>query len=792
MKLFYAWGLAVWLCLAVCGVAVAQRTADARYTLSGYIRDSASAEALLGATVYVQELKSGTTANNYGFYSLTLPAGRYTVVFSYIGFSSRTLTVDLQRNTVLNPELGQEGLQVQEVVVSAARQEREESVKSVQMSLQKMSAREIKAIPPLLGEVDLVRAVQLLPGVSTVGEGASGFNVRGGLVDHNLILLDEAPVYNSSHLLGIFSIFNPDAVRDVKLFKGGIPAAYGGRLASLLDVRMKEGNARRFTGSGGVGTIMSRFALEGPIAKDKASFVVAGRRSYIDVLARPFLTGGFKGSTFYFYDLSGKVNWKIDDRNTVFLSGYFGQDNYGIGNLFGFGYGNATGTLRWNHVFSQRLFANATLIRSNYNYLLRSNVPAQEFEWTSNIKTWQAKYDLTHYLNPDLTLSYGASSILYTFVPGTAKTFGSSLFNNFFLPDQRAFEHAAYVAAEQKIGGLTIQAGLRASLFDYLGNRDTLYTYTREPGQRGTVAVADPGYLDGYRSQARYWNPEPRLALAYTLNERSSVKASYMRTAQYIHLISNTTAVTPFDVWAPTTRNVKPQLQDQVSAGYFRNLGPEADYELSAEVYYKWLHNQIDYVDGAQLLLNRRLEGELLSGRGKAYGLELYLKKNTGRLTGWVSYTLSRSLRQVEGINFGRWYSAKFDRPHNLVIVGSYQLNDKWTFGTTFTYITGTPTTLPVAKGSVGGYIYPIVEGRNNVRIPDYHRLDFSATHKRPKRGRFQGEWVFTIYNAYARRNAFGVYAEPGRTFDTQGTTEMRRIAIFGSVVPGVTYNFNF
>lgn len=771
----------------------AQKGETTRHTLSGYIKDSTSAEALLGAVVYVQELKTGTTANNYGFYSITLPEGTYHIVFSFIGFANRTVEVDLHKNRTLDLELPPQGQQLSEVVISQEREQREENVKAVQMSVAKMSIREVKGIPPLLGEVDLVRAVQLLPGVTTVGEGSSGFNVRGGSVDHNLILLDEAPVYNSSHLLGIFSIFNPDAVRDVKLYKGGIPAAYGGRLASLLDVRMKEGNAKKFTGSGGIGTIMSRLSLEGPLVKDKASFVVAARRSYIDVLAKPFLNKNLSGSKFYFYDLSGKVNWKIDAKNSVFLSGYFGNDVYGISNLFGFNYGNATGTLRWNHVFSQKLFANATVIRSNYVYGLQSNVPAQEFEWNSNIKTWQGKYDLTHYLTPDLTLSYGVGAIHYKFVPGTVTGGGSSVFSNLHLPDQESAEFSAYAAAEQKFGSrLTLQYGLRFSAYDYLGNRDTVFSYTREPGKRGTVSGTDLGFLGKTGSQKAYFNPEPRLAVNYNLNDRSSIKASYMRTVQYIHLISNTTSVTPFDVWAPSTRNVLPQRQDQVAAGYFRNFGPESDYEFSAEVYYKWLYDQVDYVDGAQLLLNRRLESELLRGKGRAYGLELYLKKNTGRLTGWVSYTYSRTQRQVDGINYDKWYSAKFDRPHNLVIVGSYKYNDKWSFGGTFTYITGTPTTLPVGKASAGGYIYPIVDGRNNSRVPDYHRLDISATLKRPKRKYYQGEWVFSVYNVYARRNAFGVYAKPGDTFATQGTTEMHRIAIFGSFIPGVTYNFNF
>jgi len=790
---YLRYGVVFALAMLVMAKATAQNNVLIKYTLSGFLKDSSNGEALLGASVYIEELKTGVAANNYGFYSITLPASSYTVAISYIGFGTRRQVVNLDKNTTFDFELPPVGQALKEVVISTERAEREDNVKAVQMSVAKLSIREIKAIPPLLGEVDLVRAIQLLPGVTTVGEGASGFNVRGGSVDHNLILLDEAPVYNSSHLLGIFSIFNPDAVRDVKLYKGGIPAAYGGRLASLLDVRMKEGNTKKFAGSGGVGTIMSRIALEGPIKKDKASFIIAARRSYIDVLAKPFLASNLKGSKFYFYDLSGKANWRIDKKNAVFLSGYLGNDTYGIARTFGFGYSNATATARWNHVYNQKVFANATLIRSNYTYNLQSSVPSQEFTWDSNIKTWQLKYDLNHYLTPNITLNYGAGALAYTFVPGIAKGSGSSIFSSLELKNQKANEYSAYVSAEQKIGSrLTLQYGVRVSGFDYRGNSDTVYTYSHQEGQRGRVNSKDASFLGTYKSQKTYLTPEPRLAFNYNLNDRSSIKSSYMRTAQYIHLISNTTSVTPFDVWAPSSRNIKPQLQDQVATGYFRNFGPESDYEFSAEVYYKWLYNQVDYVDGAQLLLNRNLEGELLRGKGRAYGLELYLKKNTGRLTGWASYTYSRSQRQVNGINYNNWYSARFDRPHNLVLVGSYALTQTWQLGATFTYITGTPTTLPVGKVVVDGYTFPLVDGRNNTRIPDYHRLDFSATLQRPKRKYYQGEWVFSVYNVYGRRNAFGVYAKPGDNFNTQGSTEIRRISLFGSFIPGVTYNFKF
>ena len=772
----------------------AQAGQEKKFTISGYMRDSANGEALLGGGVYIEEAKKGAVANNYGFYSITLPAGTYTAVYSYVGYQRQVRQIDLDRNITISPELSDAAFATAEVVISADRQEREANVRSTQMSVQKLDIKQIKSLPPLFGEVDIVRAVQLLPGVTTVGEGASGFNVRGGAVDHNLILQDEAPVYNSSHLFGLFSVFNPDAVRDVKLYKGGIPAAYGGRLASLLDVRLKEGNSKKFEASGGIGTIMSRFAVEGPIVKDKISFVVAARRSYIDVLAKPFLAGTFKGSKFYFYDLSGKVNYKIDPKNTVFVSGYLGRDVFQFGKQFFSNWGNATGTARWNHVFNSKIFANATAIRSDFSYSLGSQDGVQQFKWDSNIKSWQGKYDLTHYVSPDLTLTYGGSAILYTVVPGKVKPLGdNSIFTNLELPNQRGLEYAAYGSGEYKIAGnVSIVAGLRVSAFDYRGNKDSLYKYNYgTDGQRGTIASVSGKYKGKYGSQAFYPNLEPRLAVNYGLGDGSSIKASYQRTAQYIHLISNTTAASPLDVWTPSTSNIKPQLADQVAIGYFRNFGAESDWETSAEVYYKDMQNQIDYVDGAELLLNPNLEGELLRGKGRAYGLELYIKKNTGKLTGFVSYTLSKTERNIPGINYDRWYPSKYDRPNNLSITGSYELRPRLSVSALFTFATGTPATFPTGRSEVGGIIYPIVDGRNQTRIPDYHRLDLSVTLKRPKRTHFQGEWVFGVYNAYARRNAFSIYAKQGDTFETRYTTEMRRIAVFGSFIPSVTYNFN-
>lgn len=773
--------------------------AQEKVTLSGYMKDASNGESMIGASVYVKELKGGTTTNVYGFYSITLPKGTYNVTYSYVGYSPKTEQITLNANLTKSIELGAATTQMQEVIVSAERKERQENVTSTQMSVNKMEMKTIKQIPAVFGEVDVIRAVQLLPGVTTVGEGATGFNVRGGSVDHNLILLDEAPVYNSSHLMGFFSVFNPDAVKDLKLYKGGIPAAYGGRLASLLDIRMKEGNTKKTQVSGGIGTVMTRLSVEGPIKKDKISYVVAARRSYIDVLAKPFLKKDLAKSRLFFYDLSGKINYKIDDKNTVFVSGYAGRDVMRFGDEFQFNWGNATGTLRWNHIFNQKLFANFTTYYSNYDYSLGVPSGAQEFKWVSNIVNHSAKADFNYYITPDNTFNFGASAIRYTFKPGKVTGGGESIFTSQMLPNQQALEYAVYGSDEYKASArLSFHYGLRFSMFNYRGNKDTLFTYkTVVEGEEKPVDQKNLDYMGKYESVKLYNNFEPRFSINYALDERTSLKASYNRTAQYIHLISNSTAATPLDVWTPSTNNLKPQIADQVALGIFKNLGEDDDYETSAEVYYKTMQNQIDYINGAELLLNRNLEGQLLSGKGRAYGLELYVKKNTGKLTGWISYTLSRTERQVNGINNNEWYVSKFDRPHNLVVVGMYELNDKWSLSATFTYATGTPVTFPNSRYEIDGLIvaHNSNNSRNADRIPAYHRLDFGATRKANISKKYQGELVFSVYNVYARRNPFSISVQQKINNDKDASpyiTEAHRISIFGSFIPSITYNFKF
>ena len=778
--------------------------AQGKFTVSGYVRDAKNGETLIGVTVFVRGTNTGTLTNEYGFYSLTLPGGDYDLGVSYVGFQTVSKQISLTFNQKLDVELADEGVQLQEVVVTAERADA--NVKDVAMSVTKLDIKTIQKIPAFLGEVDVVRSIQLLPGVSTVGEGATGFNVRGGGIDQNLVLIDEAPVYNSAHLFGFFSVFNPDIVKDVKLIKGGIPAQYGGRLSSILDVRTKEGNNKRFSGQGGVGVIFSRLSIEAPIIKDKASFVIGARRSYVDVLAKPFLKGDLKGSKFYFYDLTAKVNYIINPKNTVFLSGYFGRDVFGSG--FTFNWGNATATARWNHLFNDRLFMNLTAFYSNYDYLLgfRDEVEKSRFDWKSNIINYSIKPDFTYYLNTKNTLRFGAQSIIYDFRPGNAVITNQEFSNNISLDSKYALESALHLDNEQKIGeNLTLQYGLRYSTFQYMGSGDA-YTYGRPANGSRRTPIAITTYKQ-WEVIKNYGNWEPRLSANLSISEGSSIKASYNRMAQYIHLVSNTSASTPLDVWTPSTNNIKPQLADQWAAGYFRNFNDNA-YEFSVEAYYKALQNQLDYVDNADLLLNRNLEGDLIQGVGRAYGLEFFLRKAKGRLTGFASYTLSRTERRLTGtgINQGDWFPNRFDRMHNMSVTADYALTGRWSVAANFVLQSGTPITFYTNRLELS--VLPVVpllpdERRNNFRNPAYHRLDLSATKQnRKKEGRRrESYWVFSVYNAYNRRNPFSVYfqrnpnlnvpGEDGRPIVTPKTQAVR-YSVIGSFVPAVSYNFKF
>lgn len=768
--------------------------AQDKFTVSGYAKDAKNGEALIGVTVYKKNSQIGTSTNEYGFYSLTLPKGQDTIVFSFVGYKTVMKPINLNSNQTVSTEIGEEGKDLEEVVISSEREDA--NIKSMEMSVAKLDIKQIQKMPALLGEVDIIKSIQLLPGVTTVGEGASGFNVRGGNIDQNLVLMDEAPVYNSSHLFGFFSIFNPDAVKDVKLIKGGIPAQYGGRASSVLDIRMKEGNSKKIEVNGGLGTIFSRLSIEAPILKDKASFIIAARRSYIDVLAKPFLTArqpSLKDAKFYFYDLTAKFNWRINDKNTVFASGYFGRDVFGAG--FKFNWGNSTATLRWNHVFNSKLFMNLTSFYSNYKYELgfKAEGTSQKFEWTSNIINYSLKPDFTYYLNSRNTIKFGAQAILYTFKPGNAViTSQDGNESNISLDYQYGVEYAAYIDNEQKLSNrFTLQYGLRWSFFNYMG-KGNKYTYRDTIPNESRPLEKEEKIAEG-ETIKMYNTPEPRLALNYTINDKSSVKLGYNRMSQYLHIVSNTAASTPLDIYTPVTNNIKPLIADQITLGYFRNFKDNM-FETSAEIYYKSLQNQLDYVDNANLLLNKYLESDLIQGKGRAYGLEVYLKKAKGKLNGWVSYTLSKTERQVRGISNDEWFLSKYDRTHNVNTVLIYDLNKRFSFSANFIFQTGTPATFPTAKVEVQGYVIPYNTDnkRNNYRNTPYHRADIGITYnfKRNERKRWKSTLVLSVYNVYNRRNAFSIYFRNNPDYPVN--TEAVRYSVVGSIIPALTYNFKF
>ena len=773
------------------------QTTDTKVTLSGYIKDSANGESIVGAIVKIEGTELNANSNVYGFYSLSVAAGNYTVVVSQAGFTSSRINLNITQDLTRNFELSKVEEDFRGVSIKAKK--RENFVEKVDMSTNNLNITQIKKVPALLGEVDIVKSVQLLPGVSTVGEGASGFNVRGGSIDQNLILLDEAPVFNASHLFGFFSVFNPDAVKDVKLIKGGMPAQYGGRVSSTLDVRMKDGNTKKTEVNGGVGVIFSRLSIEGPIAhknekfKNKSSYIIAGRRSYVDVLSKPFLAKNenLKDAIFYFYDLTAKVNYVLNANNKFYLSAYSGKDAFGVPGAL-FNWGNQTATLRWNHLFSKKLFSNFTTYYSQYNYQLGFGEGDNTFRWKSNITNYSIKPDFTYYITPNNTLQFGLVTTYYIFKPGDAVSRDQGQVVQFGLPNKYALENAFYLENEQKVNTkMTLRYGLRWSNFNYLGSGSALMLNRPIAGQR--AEILDRVEYKKHQLIQAYNVPEPRFSANYKVNKFNAFKLSYNRMSQYLHLISNTAASVPLDVWTPSTNNIKPQISDQLAIGYFKNIGKAIDYEFSAEAFYKSLQNQIDYIDGANLLLNNGLEAELISGKGRAYGLELYAKKNSGQLTGWIAYTLSKSERQVNGISNDQWYNNRFDRRHNANITLSYEWTKKWSTAVAWVFASGTPTNLPNTKYSFQGY-QGIPQNpdnlRNNVTIKPYNRLDISATWVRKKTKTWESNWVFGIYNAYARRNPFSYYTQVNP--DNNNQTQLIRYSIIGSVIPSVSWNFKF
>jgi hypothetical protein len=770
-----------------------------KFTLNGYVKDADNGEALIGATIYIKPLNNGAVTNEYGFYSITIPAGQYEVSYSYVGFVAQSKTIDLSTNQRIDIELEAESEELQEVVVQGELEQA--SATNTEMSNNKLDIRTIVKVPSFLGEADVLRSIQLMPGVSTVGEGASGFNVRGGGVGQNLVLLDEAPVYNTSHLFGFFSVFNPDAVKDVKLFKGAIPSRYGGRLASLLDVRMKEGNSKKFEASGGIGTVFSRLAIESPIVKDKASFIIAGRRSYIDVLARPFSDVFDDGASLYFYDLTMKANYNINKKNRVYASGYFGRDKFLFDAQQGFSWGNSTASFRWNHLYSEKLFSNVTALFSKYDYKLQfGDDDLDRFNWNSSISNFIVKPEFTWFLNKH-EVTFGGEAIYYTFEPAHAVALTNGERLDISLPKRYNLETSLFIGDSYQVKAkLNLQYGLRFSHFRYLGPGEAYRFNDTIPGARRTL-IETRNYKSG-ETIASYNNFQPRVAFTWQVSPASSIKGSYNRMTQYLHLISNTTASNPLDVWTPTTQNIQPELGDQYTLGYFSDIGSAKNWEASAEVYYRATQNQVDYINGADLLINKLIEADLMTGKGRAYGLELYLQRKAGRLNGWVSYTLAKTELQVDGINHGDWYPTRYDQRHNLKVAAFYDLTKRWSFSTNFIFTSGTPTTFPTSRFIVQDILIPInaYESRNNVRVPAYHRLDISfrlegREMRRGKKRKNDDYWMFSFYNVYGRKNPFSIYfSQPddrtatGLTLDSQAT----QLAIVGSIIPSISYNFKF
>jgi len=770
-----------------------------KQTISGSVYDANNNETLIGVSIYIPEINSGTTTNEYGFYSITLPTGIYKVQVSYLGFTSIVETINLSEKITKNFKLTEEAESLNEIVIEGNIEKL--NVRTPQMSVNKLTAATIKQIPVVLGEADIIKALLLLPGVTSAGEGASGFNVRGGAADQNLILLDEAIVFNSSHLLGFFSVFNPDVIKDVKLYKGGIPARFGGRLSSVLDIYQKEGNSKDFNLTGGIGLVSSRLLAEGPIVKEKSSFIVGGRASY----AHLFLPLFDNDNKAYFYDLNSKINYRFNDNNNVFLSTYFGKDVFGISDNFVNKYGNTVVNLRWNHLFSDKIFSNLSAIYSDYFYGLILDFVG--FEWNSGITNFNLKYDFTHYLNNNFKLSYGINNIYIKFNPGEiVPNRADSGIQSEKLIDKYANEFAAYLEAEHSINDkLTLQYGARFSNFTRLG-QDEINVYTNDNpviynSQFKKYESAESIAIESFKRSdvlANFNNFEPRISLSYLLDNQTSFKLSYNRMAQYLHLLSNTASPTPLDVWAPSGKFIKPQLLDQFAAGYFKSI-KNGDYSLETEIFYKDIQNRIDYINGANLVANNEIETIILNGQARAYGLEVLFKKNEGNFKGWLAYTLSKSEQKTQGrtanepgINQGEWYNTPYDKTHDISLNASYELSKKWLFNANFLFQTGQPTNYPVGQYEVQGLNVPIYNDntRNADRLPAYHRLDISATltPESNKNRKWQAEWVFGIYNLYGRQNAASINFRQNReTF----RNEAIQTSIFG-IVPSVTYNFKF
>jgi hypothetical protein len=764
-----------------------------KVTLNGYVKDVGNGEELIGVTVYLPALKAGTVTNAYGFYSITVPPGSYDVQYSYTGFKTQTFTLDLTKSLEKNLELESEVTVMQEIEVTD--KPLDANVVDLQMSKNTLNMEQVRKLPALFGEVDIIKNIQLLPGVISAGEGTSSFFVRGGGADQNLILIDEAPIYDPSHLGGMISVFNADVIKESELYKGGIPSRFGGRLSSILEVRTKDGNNKKLAIAGGLGTLASRVMVEGPIKKDKSSFILSGRTSNLGL----YLKAAGTDNGVNFFDLNAKVNWRANNKNRFFVAGYSGRDKITFdGGDASFGWGNSTATFRWNHLFNERLFSNTSLIVSQFDYSLELKDQAAGFKWTSNLRELSLKNDLTYFINTKNELTFGYHVTGRQFSPARiVPNSPSSFFQKNVFPKMYALDHAVFISNQQQLTpAISLEYGARLSIFQNVGKGD-VFLY-EDPKDNADPEHTDTLHYGAWENIKTFVNLEPRLAIRYMISENQSLKLSYNRMVQNTHLISSGTIPLPFNTWSPSSYYLDPQRSDLYAIGYFHNLKQNM-FEVAVETYYKKITNATDFADNAELFLNRNLSTEYRQGNAWAYGAEFMINKKEGRLTGMLTYTWSKAEREAtEGVNNGRAFAPSYDRRHVANLVAAYDLNPKWTFGASFTYSTGRPYTIAAGKYEYGNYQPDLITERNGARLPAFHHLDLSAT-LNPKKNadrRFKGQWVFSIYNVYSRQNAFSVYTRVKQTDDeppVAGETqkETRLIYLF-PIMPFVTYNFKF
>jgi len=749
------------------------------FTISGTVEEASSGEVLIGVKVRVNELQGVTTSTNeYGFYSITLKEGVYTLDYNSNGYEVKTENVDLKENLKLNIQLAPKLKEAAEVVISAKK--KDANIQSAQTGVEVLDPKQLAKIPVIFGEKDIIKSMQLTPGIKSGGDGSSGFFVRGGSSDQNLILLDEAPVYNASHLLGFFSTFNSDAIKTATIYKGTQPAQYGGRLSSVLDIRMNEGNNQKFKVSGGIGVISSKLNIEGPIVKGKSSFLISARRTYADVFLKLSKRENLKSASLYFYDVNAKLNYRLSDKDRLYISGYFGRDKLGVSG-FGLTWGNVTGTARWNHVINSKMFSNTSFIVSNYIYDIGISSNGSDISINSTLQDYNLKQEFQYYPNSRNKIKFGFNSIHHSIVPGQIEADEGSGAIDIVLKPRLSWENAAFISNEwNATEKINVNYGLRGVGFSQLGNGGEYYTY-----KNGAVATTDVYEMNKIINS--YFNLEPRVSASFIYSKTASIKAGYSRNVQNVHLISNTTGDNPTDIWIPSSKNIKSEIADQLTLGWFKNF-KENKYEFSLETYYKDMQNQIDYKDGANTLANSLLEGELLYGIGRAYGLETYFKKTAGKFTGWLSYTLSKTEKKIEGINSNNWYNARQDRTHDLSIVGMYDLNKKVTISATFVCYTGNAVTLPSGKYYVNNQVQWLYTERNGDRMPLYHRMDLAVTWYKKQTEKYESSWNFSIFNVYGRENA---YSLAFRESADKTKTEVVQTSLF-KMIPAVTYNFKF